>query len=81
MQLVTGLATDIADDKASEDIVALSGQQADAVHLNTIQIASLQEAIEAIKDTGQIRIVQHMERYCYTEEATTTYFLRDTSRR
>lgn len=57
-----GLATDAADDKTSEAIVALSGQQADAVHQNQVQIASLQGAIETIKATGQLRMVQHMER-------------------
>ena len=76
-----GLATDAAHDKTSEAIVALSRQQADAVHQNQVQIASLQGAIEAIKATGQLRMVQHMERDCYTEEATATYPLRVTSRR
>ena len=57
-----GLATDAADDKTSVAIVALSGQQADAVHQNQVQIASLQGAIETIKATGQLRMVQHMER-------------------
>ena len=57
-----GLATDAADDKPSEVILPLSGQQADAVNLNKVQIASLQAAIEAIQESGQIRMVQHMER-------------------
>ena len=51
-----------ADDKTSEAICALSGQQADAVHQNQVQIASLQGAIETIKATGQLRMVQHIER-------------------
>ena len=56
------MTVDAADDTTSEAIVALSGQQADAVHQNQVQRASLQAAIEHIKASGQLRMVQHMER-------------------
>ena len=51
-----------ADDKTSDAICTLSGKQAEAVHQNQIQIASLQTAIETVKATGQLRAAQHLER-------------------
>ena len=57
-----GLATDAADGNACEDIVALDGQQAEAVHQNEVAIATLQGCIESIKDAGQLKVVQHLER-------------------
>ena len=68
-------------DETSEAIVALSGLQADTVHQNQVQIALLQAALETIKPTGQVRIVAHMERDCYTEKATARDLERLTSRR
>ena len=41
----------------------LSRQQADAVHQNKVQIATLQEAIEAIKLTGQLRVALQFEQH------------------
>jgi hypothetical protein len=57
-----GLTSDADVDNTSDAIGALSGQQADAVLQSQVQISSLQGAIEAIKATGQPRMVQHMER-------------------
>ena len=56
-------ATDAADDKTCVEFVALSKQQADAVHQNKVQIATLQEAIEAIKLTGQLRVALQVEQH------------------
>ena len=61
-----GSATDAADDKTCEEIAVLSVKQAGAVHQNKVQIAALQGAIEAITQTGQLKVVQHMERYVST---------------
>ena len=52
-----------ADDKTCEDSAkGLCGEHAEALHRNKVQIAALQGSIEAIKLTGQIKVVQHMER-------------------
>ena len=57
-----GLAADAIDDNACEEVVALDGHQAEAVHQNNVEIATLQGCIEAIKPTGQLKVVQHLER-------------------
>ena len=57
-----GSATDAADDKTCEEIAVLRVKQAGAVHQNKVQIAALQGAIETITLTGQLKVVQHMER-------------------
>ena len=57
------LPTVAADDKTCEDSAkGLCGEHAEALHRNKVQIAALQGSIEAIKLTGQIKVVQHMER-------------------
>ena len=55
-------ADGLATDETSEAIVPLSGAQAEAVEQSQVQIASLQAAAEAIKPTGQMRTVVHLER-------------------
>ena len=61
-------ADGLATAETSEAIVALSGPQAEAMHQNKVQIASLRAALETIKPTGQIKIVQHMERQIATRK-------------
>ena len=55
-------ADGFATDETKEASVTLSGPQADAVHQNQVEIASLQDAIEIIRQTGAIRMVVHLER-------------------
>ena len=60
-----GLATDAIDETAvaadCEQVVALNGPQAEAVHQNTVQIATLQGAIEAIQYSGQLKLCSNLK--------------------
>ena len=55
------LTTDAADDDVDKDIVPLSEKDAEVVNQSQLQVAALQTSIEAIRQTGQLRVVQVMQ--------------------
>ena len=55
------LLTDVADEDVDKDIVLLGEKDAEAVCQSQLQVAALQASIDAIRQTGRMRVVHIME--------------------